>query len=153
MEARSAVHRVESRLPRSGDSAARARDLTRELLDGCAYRGRFEDVVLVVSELTSNALRHGCGAPTLRLEGDARRIRVEVSDGSPAFPEPRTPGPDGGWGLTLVARLAAAWGVSGRGSGKTVWCEMVFDEAPSDSGREHRDRGQRRIGSAPGLAM
>ncbi|HZG05528.1 MAG TPA: ATP-binding protein [Streptomyces sp.] len=145
MEAGPTAYDVELRLPESGDSIARARDLTRELLDERAYRGRHDDVVLVVSELVSNALRHGRGAPVLRLAGEAERVRVEVSDDSPVLPAPRQSGPDGGWGLTVIERLAVAWGVSGRDTGKTVWCEM----APERTDRDRRD-GPR---FTPGLAV
>jgi hypothetical protein len=32
---------------------------------------------------------------------------------------------DGGWGLHIVDRLAASWGLETDDEGKTVWCEVV----------------------------
>ncbi|MDT3397386.1 ATP-binding protein [Streptomyces sp. B1866] len=134
MESRSLAYEVELSLPEDGGSTARARDFTREILAGSAYQGRHDDVVLVVSELVSNALRHGHGAPVLRLLGTAGRIRVEVADDSPVPPRPRDPGPDGGLGLRLVERLAVRWGCTpydprqpeAAGTpGKVVWCELA----------------------------
>ena len=52
------------------------------------------------------------------------RIRVEVSDGSPTGVRPRTPSPEGGYGIALVAELASRWG-SGRERGVNMtWFEL-----------------------------
>jgi hypothetical protein len=51
-------------------------------------------------------------------------LRVQVADDSPRPARPRTPGDDGGWGLTLVMELASRWG-AGRDRGKNVtWFEI-----------------------------
>lgn len=101
---------------------ARAADLW--LLD----REMTETALLLVSELATNAIRHGSPPVrlSLRLHGD--RLRVEVTDSSPALPELGHPGPDqtGGRGLQIVQQLAARWGSSAsrRPLGKTVWFEL-----------------------------
>ncbi|WP_059011146.1 ATP-binding protein [Streptomyces specialis] len=134
MEPLSPVYDVALDLPEDGGSAARARDFARRTLLRYAYRGRHDDIVLIVSELVSNALRHGHGAPVVRMTGTRRRIRIEVADDSPVRPAPRDPGPaGGGLGLRMIDRLAADWGSSRRATGKVVWCELVTESA--DQGR------------------
>ncbi|MGK5531720.1 ATP-binding protein [Streptomyces sp. URMC 129] len=122
-------------LPEDGGSAARARDFARRTLLRHAYRGHHDDVVLVVSELVSNALRHGHGAPVLRMAGTPLRVRVEVTDDSPAPPVRRESGPaGGGLGLRMIDRLAADWGTSPLATGKIVWCEMAPRPADQEGG-------------------
>jgi PAS domain S-box-containing protein len=84
------------------------------------------DVELLVSEVTSNALRHAGSPFTVILRYDGARVRVEVGDGSRALPQPRRPGPEeiGGRGLVLVEALAADWGVRPTLEGKRVWFEL-----------------------------
>ncbi|HEY3868252.1 MAG TPA: ATP-binding protein [Actinocrinis sp.] len=112
-------------LPEDPGAAALARDFAAEQLVKAGYLGRHDEIVLAVSELVSNALLHGSGAPTIRLSGSPHRARIEVYDDSPELPEQRTDfGPEGGWGLIMVGRMAA-WGSFRRGSGKVVWCETT----------------------------
>ncbi|MFE5582695.1 ATP-binding protein [Kitasatospora sp. NPDC056531] len=102
-----------------------------------------ETVVLVVSELVTNAVVHtGCPA-VLRLclplaDGAAQAgpLRVEVADASQAAPAPRHAGADedatNGRGLELVELLCERWGWYPDGSGKRVWCEIGADARPVD---------------------
>ncbi|NXY96083.1 SpoIIE family protein phosphatase [Streptomyces sp. BR123] len=93
---------------------------------------RADEIELIADELIVNALMHtdGPAIVTLRvLSGGERRLRVEVEDRSSALPRRREAGDSGvsGRGLMLVDRLADAWGVESRGSGKCVWCEFLMD--------------------------
>ncbi|MFE6053673.1 ATP-binding protein [Kitasatospora sp. NPDC056446] len=106
-----------------------------------------ETVVLVVSELVTNAVVHtGCPA-VLRLclpvaegpqeeAGPAGSLRVEVADASRSAPAPRHAGADedatNGRGLELVELLCERWGWYPDGSGKRVWCEIGTDARPTD---------------------
>jgi anti-sigma regulatory factor (Ser/Thr protein kinase) len=86
-----------------------------------------EVAILLVSELVTNAMRHG-GAP-IRLIADLTPsgVRVEVYDGNcDAFPAVRDIAPDapGGRGLRLVDALADRWGTLESGDGKCVWFEI-----------------------------
>jgi hypothetical protein len=114
-----------------------ARDFTRQALyawgwlpaAGAEQRAAAEDVLLVVSELVTNACLHAEGPDELVLACDNKVIRVEVSDRGTGQPAPRTPhraGRPGGHGMFIVQRLCLDWGVvraSGR-PGKTVWAEL-----------------------------
>lgn len=87
-----------------------------------------ETALLLVSELATNAIRHGTPPVRLSLRLDADRLRVEVTDSSPALPRVAHPGPDqtSGRGLQIVQQLAARWGATAsRTLGKTVWFEML----------------------------
>ena len=66
-----------------------------------------ETALLLVSELATNAIRHGTPPVRLSLRLDRDRLRVEVTDSSPALPELGHPGPDqiSGRGLQIVAIL------------------------------------------------
>ncbi|MEV4314308.1 ATP-binding protein [Actinocrispum sp. NPDC049592] len=112
---------VELRLSRDPASVGAARELVRSTVTG----PWLDDVVLVVSELVTNALLHGSGNPVLRLCGGGNRVRVEVQDTNPVLPEIRESGQDGGWGLPMVERLSKEWGASTVPGGKIVWCELV----------------------------
>jgi signal transduction histidine kinase len=111
-------------------AAGLARDFVRKTLADLRYLGDHGDVVLVVSELVSNALRHTATIPVIRLTGDALRLRVEVEDGSPVLPRARLSATVGGWGLQLVQHLTTAWGAHHEGGGKVVWCEMTAAARP-----------------------
>jgi signal transduction histidine kinase len=85
-------------------------------------------VVLLASELVSNAVKHG-GAESvgLRCAVAADHVRVEVRDNGPGFAR-RIVKPDpsgvGGWGLHLVDELSSRWGIVG-GEGARVWFEVA----------------------------
>ncbi|MFE2722739.1 ATP-binding protein [Kitasatospora sp. NPDC059327] len=86
-----------------------------------------DDVVLLVAELVANAMMHGGGPLELVLDASADRLRVEVSDGESALPEPRLPhlpGLPGGHGLFIIQRAADRWGAERHEQGKAVWVEI-----------------------------
>ncbi|MFI0219052.1 ATP-binding protein [Streptomyces lydicus] len=80
-----------------------------------------DDVILVVSELASNAVEHGHGTVALRMWHADGTLHVEVRDDNPAPARLRDAGETDvcGRGLFLVAVLARSWGVSD--DGKTTW--------------------------------
>ena len=85
------------------------------------------DVCLVVSELVTNSLVHGGGAPSVRVALDGESVRLEVTDASECLPESppkHTPDPSGGLGLLIVDRLCARSGVQPFSGGKTVWAVL-----------------------------
>jgi serine/threonine-protein kinase RsbW len=88
-----------------------------------------EDIRLLVTELITNALRHGklTAGDRVSVKAQVREdvVRIEVRDpGNDGDVAPRQPGQrGGGYGLLLVERLAKRWGVDQR-DGTTVWCEL-----------------------------
>jgi anti-sigma regulatory factor (Ser/Thr protein kinase) len=118
---------TEVRLPENQRSAALAREFTRDTL--AEWGHAWQDAAQVVSELVSNVLLHAHGQPVVRLVAVSGGVRVEVSDDSPQPPTVRRSGP-GGLGMQLVERMSRSWGVSRRGRGKVVWCELASTAAP-----------------------
>jgi Histidine kinase-like ATPase domain len=93
-----------------------------------------QDVLLLVSELVTNACLHTSGPTELTLSRTPDRLRIEVGDRGRALPVPqpgRRPGRPGGHGMLIVDRLSARWGVERREHGKAVWVEVA---APVASG-------------------
>lgn len=116
---------VELNLARVPVSVARARAGMRPMRE--ALGDRYQDAVLLVSELITNAVRHGTGATvsiTARVRGGA--VRVEVIDGGDGFAPPGEL-PDAnsptGRGLQIVDSLSDAWGVY-EGNSTHVWFEI-----------------------------
>ncbi|MFH8570237.1 ATP-binding protein [Streptomyces sp. NPDC017993] len=109
------------------DSAADARDFVRSfaaLLRPEPPALTTQNLLLLVSELVANALRHAGAVTALHLRADRERIEVFVEDPSPAHPQRRSPdlsGSDGGFGWPMVHTLALDVAVlPGPGGGKTV---------------------------------
>jgi anti-sigma regulatory factor (Ser/Thr protein kinase) len=102
--------------------------------DGALPASARDDVLLLVSELVSNAVRHADVGPdrSVRIELTRwpRRVRVEVGHVGQGFEHECThPSLDatGGWGLVLVDRIADRWGITS-GTGRTcVWFEVRSD--------------------------
>ncbi|MFD3870810.1 ATP-binding protein [Streptomyces sp. NPDC058623] len=68
-----------------------------------------QNVVLLVSELVTNALRHVGTVTFMELRANRHHIQVVVEDPSPAHPQDRTPdltGRTGGFGWPMIQRLA-----------------------------------------------
>ncbi|MGW4895954.1 ATP-binding protein [Kitasatospora sp. NPDC004240] len=87
-----------------------------------------DDVLLMISELVTNACLHAGGPLELRLRCTPARLRVEVLDASPVVPRLRPlgePGRPGGHGLRVVSRLARSWGTEPVDGGKAVWLEVA----------------------------
>lgn len=93
-------------------TARTARAATADALAGAVPEDTIERLRLVVSELATNALRHGRPPVRLLLWRTDRAVVVQVRDGGPGIADPfaelRPPrlGSGGGRGLNIVAQLA-----------------------------------------------
>ncbi|MFI9045711.1 ATP-binding protein [Streptomyces sp. NPDC053427] len=112
-------------------AAATARDVATRFLAGLrppVCEEAADTVVLVVSELVTNSVRHaGDASCSLRLAVCGDTVAVSVSDASPVPPVGRRPdvdGDGGGFGWPMVRRLAVATSVCVTPSGKTVHALM-----------------------------
>lgn len=85
------------------------------------------DVLLVCTELASNAYEHAEGPRSVRVHRHTDFVRIEVDDRTPAelphLGESRL-GDSRGRGLLLVAQLSRCWGTRDFSGGKTVWSEV-----------------------------
>ena len=133
---------------RGGATAARcARRAVREELQDALPHPRLADVVLIVSELATNSVRHaGCDeSGELAMEADVEqdRVRVRLSDRGRGFdvhtPAPPTRGATGGYGLVLLERLSDRWGVQHK-DGFSVWFEVQRERLPFRDDRGARAR-------------
>jgi signal transduction histidine kinase len=108
-------------------AAAEARSAARAFLDGLSPRVRAgvgENLLLMVSELVSNAIRHAGGVLEVRFSSTPVSVQVAVDDASSTPPRLRQPdltGRTGGFGWSMVRKLADGLVVRPRtGGGKTV---------------------------------
>lgn len=123
------VMTTEFHLP-AGSSAPGMARATLSALDGPLPDDR-DDVLLLTSELVTNAVRHAGSAPLsdviVRVDADERHVRVEVLNPGASFdpPAPALPSVSGtGLGLFLVDALASDWGVESAGARTKVWFEL-----------------------------
>ncbi len=125
-----------------------------------------DDAALVLSELLSNACKHGRPlGGALAGDGDVRaawrvdvvgRLIVEVTDGGgPTRPAPATPSVSahGGRGLNIITALADDWGVRDDARGEvTVWVVVHGDVHDPDAGHRRDDFAARVAAPAvPGM--
>ncbi|MBM9618015.1 ATP-binding protein [Streptomyces zhihengii] len=116
-------------LRREPESAASARRLVRTALSAWGLADLADGAALIVSELVSNAVRHG-RRESIRVfveRPGPSRVRVGVVDFSHRLPrrgecEARS---EGGRGLAIVEALAENWGVERLSWGKRVWAELA----------------------------
>jgi len=139
------IERIELKLPRDPHAPGRARAELRTVLPGRISDADRATLILLTSELVTNAVIHPArgveGAVELRISAHADRVRVEVGDAGSGFdlqtlpPRPRE---SGGHGLIVVEGLSNRWGTRRRtaeeGDGFCVWFELDVDYAPEATG-------------------
>ncbi|MFF7737543.1 ATP-binding protein [Streptomyces sp. NPDC007984] len=125
-------------LPARYEAVREARRFTQRTLDQWDMGERFDDVCLVVSELVTNALRHGLPANSACTRGREAAVRLHLmrwterlvcavrdpSHDSPVARETDDFSAESGRGLFLVDSFSDSWGwhpLAGALDGKVVW--------------------------------
>lgn len=106
-------------------AATQARHGVQQRLSDLLPARVLDDLLLIVSELVTNAVRHGHGDVALRLAFYGERIAGSVSDDGPGFAHDahdRDPTRAGGQGLNIVSQLTTDWGTHPDTS--HVWFEV-----------------------------
>nr|WBO82002.1 SpoIIE family protein phosphatase [Streptomyces sp. SBE_14.2] len=112
------------------EAVGHARRFTRRTLRAWGLDVEIDAVLLVVSELVTNALVHTDGPVRLYLTLVNSRLRVAVADTSPRSPvKPTSIGWEatGGRGILLVEAMSATWGTVPVSGGKQVWSEIQLN--------------------------
>jgi anti-sigma regulatory factor (Ser/Thr protein kinase) len=126
-------------LPGTTDSAAAARQLTRELLG--PGDPALHTAMLLVSELVTNSVTHSRsglpgGTVTVAVSAGSAGVLIQVRDDG-GLTEPcvvstqatGTEGAEHGYGLLLVAALADTWGTTTTREGRLTWCRVAAQPA------------------------
>jgi PAS domain S-box-containing protein len=117
-------------------SAAEARRFAADVLREWEEDPLSDAVVLLVSELVTNAVLHAGSPVQVALRRRGGRVHVDVADESPVMPGIRDYGDEAttGRGLELVELLTEDWGVEPRQPrGKTVWFELPSTQEPPEA--------------------
>jgi signal transduction histidine kinase len=105
---------LELDMARDSSAPSRAR-ATVKTLASKLDRDVLADATLLVSELVSNAVKYGKGRIRLRIRArGSRHVLVEVLDEGRGFAPPvreRSRRDSGGFGLSLVDKIATNWGI------------------------------------------
>ncbi|MFF2998777.1 SpoIIE family protein phosphatase [Streptomyces sp. NPDC057950] len=112
-------------LPSDEYASRKARQLVGGQLHTWGLDALTDSTKLIVSELVTNAVRHGAGTVTLSLK-EHNALTCEVSDTNVCVPQLRSAGitDENGRGLFLVAQLSRRWGSRPAPKGKVVWAEQ-----------------------------
>lgn len=120
-------------LPADTTAPSIARARTRSVLGAWRLPALLDPLLLVVSELVGNAVRHGRPPVAMLLRRTGPGVRVEVHDENAGSPPAGGGLPDddaeSGRGLYLVEAVATDSGVEQiPGDGKVVWATVEDDD-------------------------
>lgn len=118
-------------LPPEPTSAREARRVARDALEARGCEDDVVDVVLLLlSEVVSNAILHARTELEVRVATRPGRVRIEVVDGDagPIHRRTSTADAQSGRGTELIEALAEAWGTDRLTTGKLVWFEVASAE-------------------------
>jgi len=125
------AQRIERRFRQGDRSAPRAARSAVAELAGVPNDVR-RDLVIVVSELVANAVRHAPmidgGSVSLIVQRGHGVVHVEVHDPGRGFDPTPDLSREGGLGLVTIARVCRAWGITA-GEHTTVWCDLDLERA------------------------
>ena len=139
-----AAARVAATFPADELTARSARHLLSATFDRWGAEALRDDAMLVLSELVTNAVVHAGTSVEVVMVLHEHHIEVSVVDRHPGRTLPAPPAHvgldrEGGRGLALMVKLAAAWGVDYTDRTKRVWFRMPLFEGPVPSPRASAD--------------
>ncbi|MFJ2758018.1 SpoIIE family protein phosphatase [Nocardioides sp. NPDC087217] len=119
-------------------SVSEARRFARSVLVEWGLDDLLDDVVLLTSELVTNAVTHAGTPMTVAVVREEDRLRIDVFDQHPTRVLPvganaRPGAGEHGRGLLITSALATAWGVEYRRDHKRVWAAFALVEATLDA--------------------
>lgn len=121
---------MNGRLPLSSHPVA-ASHARQFLTRTCAHLSTttLEVAHLLVSELVSNAVRHGRPDIVMTYALHPDHLRIEVEDGDPTPPgQPEfSVSAEDGRGLLIVSALADRWGMRPLPHGKSMWFDLSLE--------------------------
>jgi anti-sigma regulatory factor (Ser/Thr protein kinase) len=109
------------------EAVGEARRFLHRVLEGRVDPVDASDMVLAISELATNAVRHAKTPFDVVIEADGS-VRIEVEDGSVDLPITKAPSGSGGRGLAILGQLCDRWGVAVESEHKCVWCERDLED-------------------------
>jgi anti-sigma regulatory factor (Ser/Thr protein kinase) len=118
-------------LPAHPGAVAEARRWVASVAEDHLERGQAENLRLVISEIVTNALRHGSDGERIDLAVTPKPefLCVQVTDDGPGLvPRPRAleTEAEGGFGLFFVEQLTRRWGVTRENKRTRVWFELDY---------------------------
>jgi anti-sigma regulatory factor (Ser/Thr protein kinase) len=129
-------NRAERRLMVSRDAPQQARQFCADELRAVLHDSRdagevVDDVLVVVSELVTNAVNAAASNIVVGLDVHHAHLQLSVFDDAAGGPRPQTPHVDDehGRGLQMVDSFALRWGVDDDRAGKQVWAIVGVPEA------------------------
>ena len=118
-------------LPAVAGAVSEARRWTASVAGALLGEDQAENLRLVISELVTNALRHGAEGQRIDLAVTPKPefLCVQVTDDGPGLaPRPRALETDdnGGFGLFFVEQLTRRWGMTRENRRTRVWFELDY---------------------------
>ncbi len=123
---------AEVALPADASAAAEARRFVRSWLQAHDLEPHADTVLLLTSEIVTNAVLHTARPSHLTISSTGAAVRVELRDSSPTGPTRRRHSVSAttGRGLRLLEDLASEWGWRPDGGGKVLWFCVASDTDP-----------------------
>ena len=127
-------------------AAPRGRMFVREHLENVLPSSVLSDVLLLTSELVTNAVLHARTDVHLGVTYDENNVLVSIKDQSVATPQPRARNAEGlaqlaesGRGMTLIAAIADdfGWARLSAPPGKVMWFTVAIPAKPDISGEDN----------------
>lgn len=120
---------IRYRTPEGPAGCAAARRIVMSTLKDWGFHdaGWLAEAELVITELVSNAVRHGGGCRWVELHVDRCRVILQVGDGSTAWPRLETAQVQAthGRGLALINAMTEGWNAADHDGGKRVWTTLT----------------------------